>query len=111
MLDLNNTPDFILTPVESTTVHDRLYETPAGNKILIAEQMDIPLAAARLLGSDLVSAIGAERLAELLARWPGDADLLTKEHRLRSGPVWPRTAEQRHDLLGALTRGLTIHSA
>jgi predicted nucleotidyltransferase len=113
-LEVKDAPDLALILywyTESTAVHDRLYETPTGNELLIAEQMDVPLAAAHLLGIDLALAIGAERLAELLSRWPGDASLLARELRLRSGLEWPRTAEQRRDLLGALTRGHTSHSA
>jgi predicted nucleotidyltransferase len=113
-LEVKDAPDLALILYwysESSAVHDRLYETPTGNEILIAEQMDIPLAAARLLGIDIASTIGTERLAELLARWPGDADLLTRELRLRSGPNWPREAGRRRDLLDALTLGLTTHTA
>jgi predicted nucleotidyltransferase len=113
-LEVKDAPDLALILywyAESSAVHDRLYETPTGNEILIAEQMDIPLTAARLLGIDIASTIGTERLAELLARWPGDASLLTSELRLRSGPDWPRGTERRRDLLDALTRGLTTHIA
>ena len=55
---------------ESADVHDRLYETPSGNEILIAEGTDVPLAAAHLLGADIATTMRPARLAELLARWP-----------------------------------------
>ena len=45
--------------------------------------------------------------AELLARWPGDTELLIRELELRGGPAWPRDLQQRRGLLDALTRGLT----
>jgi predicted nucleotidyltransferase len=91
---------------ESGEVHDRLYETPSGNEVLIAEGTDVSEAAAHLLGADVATTIGPERLAELLARWPGDAELLIRELELRGGPAWPRDSQQRRDLVDALTRGL-----
>jgi predicted nucleotidyltransferase len=90
----------------STDVHDRLYETPSGNEILIAEGTDVPHAAARLLGADIATAIGPARLTELLARWPGDTGLLIRELELRGGPAWPRDHQGRRSLLDALSRGL-----
>lgn len=91
---------------ESADVHHRLYETPIGNEILIVEGTDVPLAAAHLLGADVATTIGLARLAELLARWPGDAGLLIRELELRGGPSWPRDSQRRRSLLDALTRGL-----
>jgi predicted nucleotidyltransferase len=93
--------------VESTDVSKRLYETTEGNTILIAEAADVPLAAAHLLGRDIGATIGESRLAELLARWPGDREALVRELTLRGGPPWPREAKRRGDILDALTRGLT----
>lgn len=92
---------------ESTAIHDRLYDTPPGNQALIAEGTDVPLAAAHLLGSDIAETIGAVRQAELLVRWPNDAELLIRELELRGGPAWPRDTRRRRDLMDALTRGLT----
>jgi predicted nucleotidyltransferase len=69
---------------ESAGVHERLYESPSGNEILIAEGTDVPLAAAHLLGVDVGATVGPARLTELLARWPGDAR-----------PVDPRTRTAR----------------
>jgi len=96
---------------EPAGVHGRLYESPSGNEILIAEGADVPLAAAHLLGVDVATTIGPARLTELLARWPGDADLLIRELALRGGPTWRREPGRRHDLLDALTRGLTPTSS
>jgi predicted nucleotidyltransferase len=92
---------------EATVVHDRLYGTPTGNKILVAEGLDLPLAAACLLGADVTATIGPRRRAELLARWPGDADLLVRELRLHGSPNWPSDARRRSALIEALTRGLS----
>lgn len=91
---------------ESPDVHDRLYETPVGNEILLAEAIDVPLSAAHLLGVDVSTTIGPERLVELLKRWPGDIDLLVRELELRGGPTWPRDPQRRRNLVEALTRGL-----
>jgi len=90
---------------ESSSVHDGLYETEDGNGILIAESTDLPLAAARLLGHDIATTIGPTRLAELLARWPGDLRLLVQELGF-AGATWPRDAGRRRALIDALTRGL-----
>lgn len=87
------------------------YAESAGNEILIAEGTDVPLAAAHLLGVDVAATIGPARLTELLARWSGDADLLIRELELHGGPAWPREPGRRHDLLDALTRGLTPTSS
>jgi predicted nucleotidyltransferase len=92
---------------ESTVVHDGLYDTPAGNKILLAEGLDLPLAAAHLLGTDVTVTIGPRRRAELLARWPGNTDLLVRELRLHGSPNWPSDARHRSTLIEALTRGLS----
>ncbi len=91
---------------ESAHIQDQLYETPRGNAILEAEGVDVPLAAAHLLGIDIATTIGAKRLRELLVRWPGDLDRLSRELELRGGPAWPRDPARRRALLGALTRGL-----
>jgi predicted nucleotidyltransferase len=91
---------------ESPSAQDRLYETDDGNGILVAESTDVPLAAARLLGRDITATIGSDRLAELLARWPGEVGLLVRELGF-TGASWPSDLRRRRDLLDALTRGLT----
>jgi len=91
---------------ESADVHARLYQTPTGNEILLTEATDLPLAAAHLLGMDVAATIGTARLTRLLARWPGDLDLLIRELDLRRGPAWPRDAPRRHASIASLTRGL-----
>ena len=91
---------------ESADVHDRLYETPIGSELLLVEGADVPLAAAHLLGADIAATIGAVRLTELLARWPGEAEQLVRELVLRGGPDRPRDPQRRRTLLDALTRGL-----
>lgn len=91
---------------ESSSVHDRLYETEEGNEILVAESANQPLAAARLLGQDISTTIGTARLAELLSRWPGDMQLLIRELGF-AGAAWPRDPGRRRALIEALSRGLT----
>ncbi len=91
---------------ESSAVQNRLYDEPYGNDILIAESTDVPLAAARLLGRDVRETIGADRMRELLERWPGDLRLLVRELGF-VGATWPRDPVRRGAYLDALTRGLT----
>lgn len=92
---------------ESREVQDRLYATSAGNEALIAEEVDVQRAAAHLLGIDVTELIGPLRQSELLARWPGDAELLIANLQLRGGPAWPADLIRRRELVDALTRGLT----
>jgi predicted nucleotidyltransferase len=92
---------------ESQEVQDRLYDSSAGNDVLIAEEADVQRAAAHLLGTDVAELIGPRRHSELLARWPGDAALLTRNLQLRGGPAWPADFTRRRELVDALTRGLT----
>lgn len=91
---------------ESRRVQDRLYGTTDGNDILIAEQADVQRAAANLLGVDVAGLIGWQRLSELLARWPGDAALLTRSLQIRGAPGWPAELGRRQEILDALSRGL-----
>lgn len=92
--------------VESKQVEDRLYDTPEGQQILLAEAADVPRAAARLLGGDVSAVVGPERAAELIERWPGDLDMLVRNFRLRTGPQWLLQEDRRLEVIGALTRGL-----
>jgi predicted nucleotidyltransferase len=92
---------------ESSVVQDRVYDSVVGNEALLAEGSDLPLAAAHLLGNDVAAAIGHQRQVELLARWPGNIDLLLRELRLRGGPTWPPDLRRRRELIEALTRGLS----
>lgn len=91
---------------ENRDVQDRLYDTADGNDILIAEQSDVQRAAANLLGVDVAGLIGPKRLSELLARWPGDAALLTRSLQIRGASGWPAELGRRQELVGALSRGL-----
>jgi hypothetical protein len=90
---------------ESSSVHDRLYKTEEGNDSLIADSTDLPLVAARLLGRDIATTIGPARLAELLARWPGNLCLLVQELGF-AGATWPRDTARREAFIDDRTRGL-----
>ncbi len=93
---------------ESAALADRLYETPTEQAILQDESFDLARASARLLGTDVVTVIGADRQSELLARWPGNRVTLTRELRtsLGAGPSrWPG-ADRSLELIDALSRGL-----
>jgi predicted nucleotidyltransferase len=96
---------------ESGAIHERLYATSAGNEILIAESADVPLAAARMLGVDVAATIGSDRLVELMARWPGNLDLLVRELSVAGHAAWPRDGKRRSDLVQAVSRGLTESSS
>jgi predicted nucleotidyltransferase len=90
---------------ESVAVQDRLYESAQGQEILIAEEADVPLAAARVLGVDVAALIGPERLAELLGRWPGNIEMLVRNFVI---PAAAHVAQEsrRLEIIQALTRGL-----
>ncbi|WP_149728816.1 hypothetical protein [Nocardioides humilatus] len=89
---------------ESPSVQDRLYESEDGIAALIAEDTDVPRAAARLLGQDIAKMIGALRLAELLARWPGNINLLVDNLKTSNNEA---QTERRYELVRALSDGLT----
>lgn len=91
--------------MESNQVEGRLYDTPEGRAILIAEEVDLPRAAARLLGRDVATEIGHERAAELIARWPGDLEMFVRNFTLRPGPRWLEQQDRRREVIAALTRG------
>ena len=90
---------------ESPAVQTRLYETPSGQEVLVAEDMDVRLASAHLLGADVATTIGPTRLNELHSRWPGDRDALVRELRIRGQSQWPSEPGRRSTLVDALTRG------
>lgn len=91
---------------ESDHVQDRLYETEAGTEVLVAEELDVERAAARLLGVDIMQMIGPKRSGELIKRWPGDIELLMRSFKLGGGQQWPGGMSRRRELIGALTQGL-----
>ena len=90
---------------ESSAVQDRLYESAQGQDILIAEETDIPLAAARLLGVDVAELLGPERLAELLGRWPGNIEMLVRNFVIPAAALAAQES-RRLEIIQALTRGL-----
>jgi predicted nucleotidyltransferase len=89
----------------STEVRDRLYDTDAGNTALLAEEADVPRAAAYLLGIDIATTIGERRLAELITRWPGNLELLVGEFAVPGKAAAGET--RRRDIIDALTSGIT----
>lgn len=93
--------------MESKLVENRLYETPHGQQILVAEEADLMRSAVRMLGSDVADLVGPERLSELLERWPGDLDMLLRNFHVRTGPRRLDSQPRRLEVINALTRGLT----
>ena len=92
---------------ESEATESRLYETPDGGETLVRFDMDVRRSAAYLLGADVAKLIGAVRVSELAARWPGESrdDLL---HEFKIDPavgLWPRDMEERQAILDALEFG------
>lgn len=90
-------------------VHDRLWDSPAGLEIMLVADHDLPSAAAHLLGLDVAALVGMSRLEELLARWPGDGDLLVQELHPPDELNW--SASRRRELVAGLTRGLQATAA
>ncbi|AGL14206.1 hypothetical protein L083_0696 [Actinoplanes sp. N902-109] len=95
---------------ESSEVDARLYETAHGQDVLVAEDLDSSLGAARLLGEDIAGVIGRDRLSELLKRWPGNKnDLLYQSMSVTNGPGWTASLDRRQALAEAVERGMTAH--
>jgi predicted nucleotidyltransferase len=75
---------------ESPEVGTLLYETERGQDILVQEESDYPVAAARVLGKDIADVIGSTRLSELAERWPGSReDSLYAGMTVTDAPHWP----------------------
>lgn len=91
---------------ESTRLCDRLYDTSAGQPFLVAEETDVPRAAARMLGADVADLLGPVRLAELLERWPGNLDMLVQNFVVPTASRQAPPAPRRLEVIEALTRGL-----
>lgn len=92
--------------VQSKDVESRLYDTSEGQQILVAEETDLPRAAARLLGRDVTVTVGPERRSELMTRWPADMEMLVRNFTMSTGPRWLEGESRRREVLDALTRGL-----
>lgn len=92
---------------ESRQVEGRLYDVPEGQQLLVAEEADVPCAAARLLGRDVSNLLGRELQSELVGRWPGDLTMLTRNLTAGGEPRWLSQQARRLEIVGALTRGLS----
>lgn len=87
-------------------MEDRLYNTPEGQQILVAEELDVPRAAAHVLGRDVAALVGPQRITEQMDRWPGDLDMLARNFTMSTGPRWLEQENRRREVIDALTRGL-----
>ena len=91
---------------ESSVVESLLYDTPAGIEALTKYDMDVRQAAAHILGGDIATHIGQQRVDELDDRWPGSRDDLVAEFILDTGiGVWPSEPRRRNQILVALESG------
>lgn len=91
---------------ESNIVESLLYGTPIGIETLTQYDMDVRQAAAHMLGVDIATQIGPERVHELNARWPGSRDDLVAEFMLDADTgSWPSDAGRREEILMALESG------
>jgi predicted nucleotidyltransferase len=96
---------------KSPEVETRLYDTDAGQDVLLREEADDSAAAAHVLGMDIVEVIGAVRATELAGRWPESRhDLLYPSMTVTNAPDWTRSSDRRRELVRALERGLGIES-
>ncbi|GIE27836.1 hypothetical protein Ait01nite_008810 [Actinoplanes italicus] len=93
----------------SPAVATRLYETVQGQELLVEEDLDDSATAARLLGVDIADLIGAERLSEIVERWPASPrGLLIHHMNVTNAADWPDSPERRQVLLRAVERGLRL---
>ncbi len=76
-----------------------------GDAVLLQEGMNVPVAAARLLGADIAYIIGPDGLSELLTRWSGSHDLFIKELVVRADKATASEGDKIERVV-ALTRGL-----
>lgn len=94
---------------ESSYVHDLLYETHAGQRILLFEEADLRRGSARLLGQDIAEVLGEERLTELGERWPGlHEDTLYAQMNVINVSGWPVDLRRRREVVQAMMRGLGL---
>ncbi|MER7608204.1 hypothetical protein [Nocardioides sp. NPDC127503] len=106
--EVKDAQDLALTTywyAESREIEERLWANEGAEAE--KEGFDVTLAAARLLGQDVATLIGEERLAELQDRWPGDERLLTKAFKPVETIPWTTDAGRTQEIIRALTRGLT----
>jgi len=97
---------------ESPEVDARLYETEHGQDILVQEESDYPVAAARMLGEDIAGVVGRTRLSELAERWPGSRkDSLYAGMTVTNALQWPSSPDRRQELVLGMERGMGIGAA
>jgi predicted nucleotidyltransferase len=92
---------------DSKGTEDLLYEEPRGQNILVRFGLDLRLAAAYLLGTDIARLIGRDRVADLARRWPGESrnDLASEFLIDPATAIWPRVLDRRAEILVALEEG------
>ncbi|UQU67047.1 hypothetical protein COUCH_12560 [Couchioplanes caeruleus] len=97
---------------KSPAVAAHLFDSDQGQRVLLQEDMDDSVAAARILGEDVARTIGHTRLSELADRWPGkQADLLYHSMTVPNATGWPASAERRQAFVQAMERGMGLPQA
>ncbi|GAB3076984.1 hypothetical protein [Nocardioides zeae] len=92
--------------IESPTVEDHLYDDTT---LLALSGYDPRLGASRLLGADIASLIGPQRVTELRERWPGEHPYaLVPEMKIAGPAPWPDDHTTRLEILNAFEAGLGV---
>jgi len=96
----------------SPEIETLAYETDHGQDLLVQEELDLAAAASRLLGEEIGSIIGGERLPALADRWSKTSkDLLYHHLTVTNAPDWTGSEERRRSLIQAMERGIGIRVA
>lgn len=96
---------------KSPEVDTHLYDTSQGQDILLQEDSDYSVAAARVLGEDIADVVGRTRVSELAERWPGPRPDLLHRWMTVNVPDWTLSHDRRRALVQAMERGIGIGSA
>lgn len=94
---------------QSPEIETLAYETSHGQELLELEELDPVAVACRLLGEEIASIIGSERLSELTQRWSKSSKELLYHHMtVTNAPGWTGSEDRRRELIQAVERGMGI---
>ncbi|GAA1316953.1 hypothetical protein ACFSWE_15945 [Leucobacter albus] len=92
---------------ESQSILNRLYGTAQGIEVLESVGLDVPLAAAQLLGADAASQLSPAGRADLIARWvETPQELLARHFTLPPGASGDFGPERRQEIVAHLSLGI-----